>query len=181
MLEKRRVELPLIQTNDEHSLMLGAENPCFSCGACCKNTWFECISPTELQLLAKNAPEVSEISQDTTSNPRAELSDQHEDLYRLDGLKFIKTSNDSMTVSLKGACSELGVDGKCQIYDQRPWLCAEMKVGGDSCNERRKGAGLPAIRPDGSLIPVETFRQRVEKVATKFVVKILPLGFGGGF
>jgi Fe-S-cluster containining protein len=170
----KSIELPVIQNSNE------SNNPCFSCGACCKNTWFDHISAKELKLFMKNATDVNQINHATSYASRADLSDRHDDPFRLDGINYVQNPQGDFTVSLKGACSEFGTDGKCQIYDQRPQICADMKVGGDSCNDRRKGVGLPAIRPDGTLIPVETFRQRVEKVATKFVIKVLPVGFGGG-
>lgn len=171
----KSIELPMYQNPNE------SNNPCFSCGACCKNTWFEHISAKELELLKKNALEASQLTIGNSYNLRAELSDRHDDFDRLDGIRYIQNASDNFTVSLRGACPEFGTDGKCQIYDQRPQICADMKVGGSVCNDRRKVVRLPAIRPDGSLIPVETFRQRVEKVATKFVIKVLPVGFGGGF
>lgn len=179
--ENQRLELPVIQTGNNYPLKPPTENPCFSCGACCKNSWFERVSKSELQLLARRAPEVVEITRKSSHNPRAELSDLHDDSSRLSGLRFMIVNDDSRIVSLKGNCSEFGADGRCQIYNQRPRLCVDMEVGGASCNKRRKLAGLPTIRPDGTVIPVETFRHRVNNLVKQFAIKILPVGMGGGF
>lgn len=101
------------------------------------------------------------------------LSDRHDDVMRgrsmFPGIRVTQRDDfGSFKVSQTGECPQLQDDNRCAIYERRPQLCANLPVGGEECNKRRKKDGLPAIRPDGTVIPSETFRQRTARIINTF-------------
>ncbi len=87
---------------------------------------------------------------------------------------------DSYRASMIGRCPQLGGgespkkdDKRCQIYANRPILCANLPVGGDECNRRRKKAGFSPINQDGIVVDPPSLRQRIGSYAANLRAKLL--------
>lgn len=46
-----------------------------------------------------------------------------------------------------GSCVFLERDNRCSIYDTRPRLCRQFPAGSEMCEDVRRFAGLPTLRP----------------------------------
>jgi Fe-S-cluster containining protein len=165
--DRFRQELPIIPSGSQ------PENPCFSCGACCKGSFFPVISHEEILAMTQGFLHVTELipnpkNQNDSKDRLDALAEIHEEGkkgYRLPR-EIVFTSlpyQGYFSLSQIGPCPQLNQKKQCEIYPDRPQLCANLPLGGDECNRRRKKERLPAIRPDGTVIPPETFRQRATR------------------
>jgi Fe-S-cluster containining protein len=162
--ERFKQELPMISSANS------GENPCFSCGACCKNNWFDVMSDDELVRMSNGAPYVNELLPDLNDpndfqNRINVLSYKHEEKISDPEINFTRLPFPGFVrVSQIGVCPQLDSDNKCQIYNTRPVLCANLKVGGDECNKRRGSNGLSKIDESGQVIIPDSLGKRFFKI-----------------
>lgn len=95
------------------------------------------------------------------------------------GIKLECTEEGFMRM-VDGHCAALDPDGKCSIYDDRPWSCSSFTPGEDPCNEKRKERNLPPYpveNPDQQELPLhdgETASHHRLKTAEDFNRECLP-------
>lgn len=129
----------------------GVINPCIELcerSSCCRDMFFQYLNKKQLRKL------IPEDTHAVQFNSADDIPYKKDLKFMRRGVYYAKSGKSGYyTATIAGPCPNLGENGECTIYKQRPTPCRKYKSKSEDCNKVRHRDGLAPIQELIQLLP----------------------------